>query len=188
MFSAFFVPFIILLGLSFLLGIALGYASIRLKVEDDPIVEQIDHILPQTQCGQCGFLGCRPYAEAIASGEAEINRCVPGGDDTIINLAQLLGKEVIPMAMEQVETETVEGTAFIDESQCIGCTRCIQACPVDAIVGAAKQMHTVIKTQCTGCGLCVPTCPVDCITMAPTPEDIDHWKWKAPQSKQPDNV
>ena len=171
---------IIMLLLAFLLGIMLGYASIRLKVEADPLVEQIDDILPQTQCGQCGYLGCRPYAEAIASGEAEINRCVPGGDDGIVKLAQLLNREVIPLAIEHAEKETVKGTAVIDESLCIGCTRCIQACPVDAISGAAKQIHTVIQDQCTGCTLCVSVCPVDCITMRPMASVIEHWKWQSP--------
>ena len=178
---------IIMLFLALLLGLALGYASIRLKVDADPLVEQIDQILPQTQCGQCGYLGCRPYAEAIASGEAEINRCVPGGDDGIIKLAQLLDREVIALAIDTVETETVEGTALINENLCIGCTRCIQVCPVDAIAGAAKQMHTVIKTQCTGCGLCVPACPVDCISLKAALEDIEHWKWKLPPAPSKNN-
>ena len=178
---------IIMLSLALFLGLALGYASIRLKVDADPLVEQIDQILPQIQCGQCGYLGCRPYAEAIASGEADINRCVPGGDDGIARLAQLLNKEIIALAIDYVTTETVEGTAFINENACIGCTRCIQVCPVDAIAGAAKQMHAVIKRQCTGCGLCVPACPVDCISLRPATEDIESWKWKSPMVHQKNN-
>jgi len=114
-------------------GLLLGYASIRFKVEADPIVDQVDAILPQTQCGQCGFAGCRPYAEAIASGEAEINRCPPGGEVTIVALADLLGRDVIPLD-EEVGDERPPSVAIIDEQTCIGCTLCIKACPVDAIV------------------------------------------------------
>ena len=178
---------IITILMALLLGCVIGYASIRLKIAENPIVEKIDHILPQIQCGQCGFLGCKPYAEAIANGDADINRCVPGGDDVIMQLADLLGKEVIPMAMDYVPDQIISGPAFITESECIGCTRCIQVCPVDAIVGAAKQMHTVIKTQCTECGLCVASCPVDCIELKPVLEDIDHWKWKLPASGKQDH-
>lgn len=178
---------IIMLLMALLLGFILGYASVKLKVADNPLVEEIDHILPQIQCGQCGFLGCRPYAEAMANGDADINRCVPGGDDVIVQLADLLGKEAIPMAMDYVAEERLGGPAFITESECIGCTRCIQVCPVDAIVGAAKQMHTVITTQCTQCGLCVASCPVDCIALTPVSEDIDHWKWKIPTPETRDH-
>jgi electron transport complex protein RnfB len=178
---------IIMLLMALSLGFILGYASVRLKVAENPIVEQIDHVLPQIQCGQCGFLGCRPYAEAMANGEAEINRCVPGGDDVIVQLAEVLGKEVMPMVMDCMPENIIKGPAFITENECIGCTRCIQVCPVDAIVGAARQMHTVIKTQCTECGLCVASCPVDCIALTPVSEDIDHWKWKLPTSEKRDH-
>lgn len=162
-----------------LLGAALGYAAVKFKVEGDPLVEKIDAILPQTQCGQCGYPGCKPYAEAIAKGEAEINCCPPGGDDGVRKLADLLGREYKPLSGEH-GIEKPKSVAFIDEQACIGCTLCIQACPVDAIVGAAKQMHTIIAAQCTGCELCVPPCPVNCISMTPLSETLDTWKWKYP--------
>jgi len=161
------------------LGAALGYASIKFRVEGDPLVEKIDAILPQTQCGQCGFPGCKPYAEAIAKGEADINCCPPGGEEGIRKLADLLGREYKPLS-EEHGVEKPKSTAFIDENLCIGCTLCIQACPVDAIVGAAKQMHTVVSKMCTGCELCLEPCPVDCISMEPLPETVENWKWKYP--------
>jgi electron transport complex protein RnfB len=124
----------------------------------------IDALLPQTQCRKCGYDGCRPYAEAIAAGTADINRCPPGGDTGIRELAALLGVEPLPLDAEcgAAGPRTV---AVIDEAHCIGCTLCIQACPVDAIAGAAKLMHTIIRDLCTGCDLCIPPCPVDCITL-----------------------
>jgi electron transport complex protein RnfB len=134
------------------------------------LVDRIDALLPQTQCRQCLFPACRPYAEAIARGEAEINRCPPGGEGGIRALAALLGRPVLPLdPAHGVEKPRV--IAFIREAECIGCTKCIQACPVDAIVGASKLMHTVLADWCTGCELCLPPCPVDCIDLLPvTPE------------------
>lgn len=126
----------------------------------------IDALLPQTQCQRCGYDGCAAYAEAIGAGEADINRCPPGGETTMQQLAALTSQATKPIA-EECGTAWPPKVAFIREAECIGCTRCIQACPVDAIVGAAKQMHTVIADQCTGCELCVPVCPVDCIDMPP---------------------
>jgi len=161
------------------LGAILGFAAIRFKVEGDPLVDNIDAILPQTQCGQCGYPGCRPYANAIADGEADINQCPPGGDEGVRKLADLLGREYKPLN-EEHGVEKPKAVAFIDEQTCIGCTLCIQACPVDAIVGAAKQMHTVVEADCTGCELCVAPCPVDCITMETVPETVQTWKWKYP--------
>jgi len=158
------------------LGAALGYASIKFKVEGDPLVEKIDSILPQTQCGQCGYPGCRPYAEAISKGDADINLCPPGGAEGVRKLADLLGREVKPLNAE----EKPKQVAVVDENTCIGCTLCVQACPVDAIVGAAKQMHTIVSSLCTGCELCVAPCPVECISMVTTPETVDNWKWKYP--------
>jgi electron transport complex protein RnfB len=158
------------------LGAALGFASIKFKVEGNPLVEKIEGILPQTQCGQCGFPGCKPYAEAIAKGEADINLCPPGGMEGVQKLADLLGREVKDLEAE----EKPKQVAIIDENTCIGCTLCIQACPVDAIVGAAKQMHTIIGPLCTGCELCLPPCPVECIRMEQIGENIDNWKWKYP--------
>ncbi|WJW76054.1 electron transport complex subunit RsxB [Thiohalobacter sp. IOR34] len=168
-----------------LFGLLLGYSAIRFHVESDPIVDQIDAILPQTQCGQCGFPGCRPYAEAIAAGEADINRCPPGGETVIRALADLLGRDVKPLDEEHGEHKAKE-VAVIDESQCIGCTLCIQACPVDAILGAAKHMHTVIAEECTGCTLCVEPCPVDCIHMVPVKRDISEWLWPSPEERRID--
>ena len=159
------------------LGAALGYASIKFKVEGDPLVDKIEAILPQTQCGQCGYPGCKPYAEAIAAGD-KINKCPPGGEATIQALADLLDVEAEPLDAEGGEKPQM--VAFIREAECIGCTKCIQACPVDAIVGAAKQMHTVIASECTGCDLCVEPCPVDCIDMIPVGSTLQGWKWDLP--------
>ena len=128
------------------------------------LAEAIDALLPQTQCTKCGYEGCRPYAEAIAAGSAEINQCPPGGEAGIEKLAQLLGRVSPPLN----PANGIEGplmVAVIDENRCIGCTLCIPACPVDAIVGASKRMHTVIASRCTGCDLCLPPCPMDCISM-----------------------
>lgn len=133
-----------------------------------PLVEQIDAILPQTQCTKCGYQGCRPYAEAIAAGDA-INKCPPGGQAGIKALAALLDKPLIPLDTTHGEELAEKQVAFIREAECIGCTKCIQACPVDAILGAAKLMHTVIADICTGCDLCVAPCPVDCIDMITAP-------------------
>jgi electron transport complex protein RnfB len=132
------------------------------------LVDRIDSVLPQTQCEQCGFHGCRPYAEAIASGEAEINHCPPGGSAGIQTLANLLDRPYVPLDLAN-GVEKARTLARIVEPDCIGCTKCIQACPVDAIVGAAKLMHTVVAELCTGCELCVPACPVDCIVLGPMP-------------------
>ena len=127
-------------------------------------VERIDAALPQTQCQRCGYPACRPYAEAIARGEAAINRCPPGGAEGVRLLARITGQPVVPLDPE-CGVEASPRIAVIDEDTCIGCTKCIQACPVDAIVGASKLMHTVIADLCTGCELCLPPCPVDCIAM-----------------------
>ena len=171
---------LVLVGLASFLGLVLGYASVRFKVEGDPITDQIDSLLPQTQCGQCSYAGCRPYAEAIASGEIGINQCPPGGEATIQALADLLDVDVEPLDAERGEHEDVATVAVIIEDTCIGCTLCIQACPVDAIVGSAKHMHTVIASECTGCDLCLPPCPVDCIVMEPVKSTPASWKWPEP--------
>jgi Na+-translocating ferredoxin:NAD+ oxidoreductase subunit B len=130
------------------------------------VADRIDALLPQTQCTKCGYQGCRPYAEAIAAGEAEINQCPPGGAAGIDALAQLLDRAAIPLNPMN-GSERPLTVAVIDQSRCIGCTLCIPACPVDAIIGSAKRMHAVIASQCTGCDLCLPPCPMDCITMVP---------------------
>lgn len=133
------------------------------------LADRIDALLPQTQCTRCGYPACRPYAEAIASGEAAINRCPPGGDAGIGRLACLLGREAPPLDQDCGAEKTVETVARVVEADCIGCTRCILACPVDAILGAANLMHTVIESECNGCELCLPACPVDCIVMVEVP-------------------
>ncbi|MEH6617524.1 MAG: electron transport complex subunit RsxB [Porticoccus sp.] len=172
-----------LVGLSVIFGAVLGYAAVKFKVEGDPIVEQIDSLLPQTQCGQCGYPGCRPYAEAIANGDT-INKCPPGGQTTINAIADLLDVEAPTLDEEHGEESDVKTVAYIREDECIGCTKCIQACPVDAILGAAKLMHTVIISECTGCDLCVEPCPVDCIDMLPVAKGLGDWKWDIPVSPE----
>ena len=135
-------------------------------MSDTELVERIDALLPQTQCAKCGYAGCRPYAEALARGDADINRCPPGGEAGVVTLAALLGRE--PKALDPAcGAPGPRMVARIDEARCIGCALCIRACPVDAIVGASKFMHTVIAAQCTGCELCLAPCPVDCIELLP---------------------
>ena len=177
---------LVLTGLALLFGLILGYASVRFKVEGDPIADKIDSLLPQTQCGQCGYPGCRPYAEALAKGEAPINLCPPGGETTMLALADLLDVEPLELDEEANKQPEVPEVAFIIEEDCIGCTLCIQACPVDAIVGSAKHIHTVIESECTGCKLCLPPCPVDCIIMKPLKISPNNWKWKPPHSIEKD--
>lgn len=128
------------------------------------LADRIDALLPQTQCGRCGYDACRPYAEAIAAGEAEINRCPPGGQSTLVGLGALLSRTTPPLDTSRGEPGPLR-VACIDESACIGCTLCIAACPVDAIIGAQKRMHAILTSLCSGCELCIAPCPVDCITM-----------------------
>ena len=130
------------------------------------MLEALNNLLPQTQCGQCSFKGCRPYAEAILAGEADINQCPPSGDDGIARIAAFLGVPTKSLNLQFGEHKP-KSVAIIDEVSCIGCVKCIAVCPVDAIVGAAKQMHTVISSECTGCELCIPPCPMDCIVISP---------------------
>jgi electron transport complex protein RnfB len=146
-----------------------GYNARMMPVSPTPpdLADRVEDLLPQTQCRLCGYEGCRPYAEAIAAGRAGINRCPPGGDDAIRELARLTGAPY--QALDPAcGTFGPPSVAIIDEPACIGCTLCIQACPVDAIAGASKRMHAVIAGECTGCGLCIPPCPVDCITLVET--------------------
>lgn len=165
-----------------LFGLVLAYSAIRFKVEGNPVVDKIDALLPQTQCGQCTYAGCRPYAEAMAKGEADINQCPPGGETTIIALADLLDMDIKPLNAEHGEEKTLPTIVRIDEQVCIGCTLCIQACPIDAILGAAKQMHTVIESECTGCDLCIAPCPVDCIHIFEVDQTIQNWTASQPES------
>jgi electron transport complex protein RnfB len=146
------------------------------------LTTDICNLLPQTQCTKCGYPACRPYAEAISSGAALYNQCPPGGKQGIVRLAQLLNKPILQLN-ETHGTEHPRGVAVIDEAICIGCTLCIQACPVDAIVGAAKQMHIVIIEKCTGCDLCIPPCPVDCISMVTVTGNKSGWDaWSQEQA------
>ena len=146
-------------------GLLLSLAAQSLPADSGALIGQVDELLPQTQCAQCGYAGCRPYARAIVEAREAINLCPPGGNDTVRRLAELLGRdEVPPLATGQA----APAVAVIDESLCIGCTYCRAACPVDAIVGAHQLMHTVIEQECTGCELCVAPCPVDCISMRAT--------------------
>lgn len=146
------------------------------------LVDQIDDLLPQTQCTQCGYSGCRPYAQAIANGDASYNQCPPGGAEGVQRLATFLGMPIIALN-PQNGIERPRMLASIDGEQCIGCTLCIQACPVDAIVGAAKQMHVILDDWCTGCNLCIAPCPVDCITSAPITAPLTGWQaWSTDQA------
>ena len=157
-------------------GGLLSWAAARFKADPDPLVEQINAVLPQTQCGQCRYPGCRPYAEAIARGDADINQCPPGGEAGIRALAALLGREPKPLSAEH-GVEKPPMAARIREDECIGCFKCIAACPVDAIVGAPKFLHVVVEELCTGCELCIAPCPVDCIDLVPAPAPSD-LRWR----------
>jgi electron transport complex protein RnfB len=150
----------------------------------EALTERINAALPQTQCTRCGYPDCRRYAQAVARGEAAINRCPPGGAEGIARLAAITGQALMPLDTER-GVEGPRALAVIDEAWCIGCTLCIKACPVDCIVGAPKLMHTVIDALCTGCELCVPVCPVDCIAMAPITGERTGWQaWSAPQADE----
>jgi len=161
-----------LTAIAVLVGLAIGLTTILvvsaklLARDDDSVADEIERRLPRIQCGQCGYPGCRPYAEAVAAGAADINRCPPGGEGTIRRLAELLGRE--PLALDaSLGHASMDRVARIDETACIGCNLCLRACPVDAIVGVHQFMHTVIANHCTGCELCLPPCPVDCIRLVP---------------------
>jgi electron transport complex protein RnfB len=151
-------------GIALASGLLLGFASRRLPPRTDSLVGQVNELLPQLQCAQCGYAGCRPYAAAIVDDDADINLCPPGGHDTVRRLAALLDREPLPLA-DAASSVSMSSLAIIDESLCIGCGWCREVCPVDAITGAHHYMHTVIARECTGCELCVTRCPVDCIGM-----------------------
>lgn len=157
---------VILTALTVTLAVLLVLASRFLPPAADPMADQLEQLLPRIQCAQCGYPGCRAYAVAIAVGTASINRCPPGGDETIRELAHALGREPEPL-LASLGNASLDKVARIDESLCIGCNLCARVCPVDAIVGIAQMMHTVITTHCTGCELCLPPCPVDCIVLEP---------------------
>lgn len=162
--SAIWIAVLTIGAIALIAGLGLSFAARRLPASDGNLVEQVNELLPQTQCAQCGYPGCRPYAKAIVGDAESINLCPPGGDETIRRLAELLGREVVPLAESAPPGRAV---AIIDEERCIGCLHCRNACPVDAIVGAHQYMHTVIESECTGCELCIAPCPVDCISLRP---------------------
>jgi electron transport complex protein RnfB len=164
-----------LLGIS--LGFGLGYAARILKVEVSPIVEEVSAMMPGSQCGQCGYPGCRPAAEAIVRGDAPITVCPPGGRALAEDLAAKLGVAVNLSDL----ADHVPMLARVSEATCIGCTRCFKACPTDAIVGAPKQLHLVIQDACTGCGSCVDVCPTECLQLHPIKETLRTWKWTKPE-------
>ncbi|ACZ76955.1 MULTISPECIES: electron transport complex subunit RsxB [Dickeya] len=163
-------------ALAIVSGLILGFASRRFRVEADPVVEHLEAMLPQSQCGQCGYPGCRPYAEAIALNGELINKCVPGGEPLMLKLAERLNIEPQPLDADTPQKPEPQ-VAWIDEANCIGCTKCIQACPVDAIIGSTRAVHTVIRDLCTGCNLCVAPCPTDCIDLRPLAPTTANWKW-----------
>lgn len=160
--SAIAIAIVTIAAIALIAGLALAFAHHQLPAKHDDIAERVNELLPQTQCAQCGYPGCRPYARALVDEDAPINLCPPGGDETVRRLARLLGRDVLPLA-EPAPADRV--VAVIDEATCIGCFHCRDACPVDAIVGAHQLMHTVIESECTGCELCIAPCPVDCISM-----------------------
>ena len=155
------VAILTMAGIALIAGVLLGLAYRALPADSSPLIEAVNERLPQTQCAPCGFPGCRPYAAAIVEQHAPINLCPPGGEATVVRLAELLGREPLPLE----EPAAQRSVAVIDEARCIGCAHCLAACPVDAIVGAHQLMHTVIEAECTGCELCIAPCPVDCIDL-----------------------
>lgn len=164
------------LGLS--IGFSLGFAAKRFKVEKDPMAEQIEAMLPASNCGQCGYAGCGQAAEALVKGEALVTLCPPGGRALAEDLSAKLGVTADLSGMEDAGPKL----AFVKEATCVGCTRCFKACPTDAIVGAPKMIHTVIPNACTGCGACVDICPTECLELRDIPETLGSWRWPKPDS------
>lgn len=171
-----FAAIIILTAMGLILGLSLGIAGKYLKVESDPLIERIEALMPGSQCGQCGYPGCRPAAEALFAGDAPLSLCPPGGASLMEQLANLLGLEV-DLSQTQ-ETEPL--VARVSEDTCTGCTRCFKVCPTDAIVGAPKQIHAVVTDACIGCKKCVDVCPTECLQMQPVEATLRDWRWPKP--------
>jgi electron transport complex protein RnfB len=171
--------FLVILPLLLILARLLKFLPCNNEDAIARLTEDLDRILPQTQCRQCGFDGCEPYARAIAKGTVAVNLCAPGGSATAQGIARILGRE--PATITDKEAHDADPQiAVIDAARCIGCVKCIRACPVDAILGAAKQVHAVLPGLCTGCGLCLPPCPVDCISLSASPRINRHFGWTKP--------
>ncbi len=166
--------------LGLMLGLLLGYAARRLKVEGNPLAEELGTMLPGSQCGQCGFPGCTGAAQALAEGAAPVTLCPPGGKDLVAALAAKLGVDVDLAGVE----DSVPMIAEVREDLCIGCTRCYKVCPTDAIMGAAKQVHAVFREACTACGKCVEICPTEALLMTPVPVTLQSWYWRKPGAAQ----
>ncbi|MDD3610167.1 MAG: RnfABCDGE type electron transport complex subunit B [Halothiobacillaceae bacterium] len=171
-----------LTGLGLLLGLGLGVAAKFLRVEqEDGRIAEVEALLPGSQCGQCGFPGCAPAAAALVAGAAPVTLCPPGGRDLVEKLAALLGVEADTAGM----AETVPMLAIIEETQCIGCTKCFKVCPTDAVIGATRQVHNVLREACTGCGKCVDVCPTLAISLEPVPATLQSWTWHKPPRELP---
>jgi electron transport complex protein RnfB len=166
----------ILTTLGLMLGLSLGIAAKYLKVESDPLLEQLEALMPGSQCGQCGYPGCKPAAEALAAGAAPVTLCPPGGRALAEQLAKLLGVDVDLSAANDIEIMV----ARVGEDTCTGCTRCFKVCPTDAIVGASKQIHAVVADACTGCKKCIAVCPTECLQMHPVEVTLRNWRWPKP--------
>lgn len=171
-----FSAILILTALGLILGLSLGVAAKYLKVESDPVAQRVEELLPGSQCGQCGFAGCRPAAEAVAKGEIPLTFCPPGGTTLVEQLAKLLGVEVDLSQAQDLEPMV----ARVSEDTCTGCTRCFKVCPTDAIVGAPKQIHAVVSDACIGCKKCVNVCPTECLQMVPVEVTLRDWRWPKP--------
>lgn len=159
------------------LGLILAFAAKYLKVESSPIVDELEELMPGSQCGQCGYPGCRPAAEALASGDASVTLCPPGGSALAEQFAKLLGVEIDLSGMEEPELLV----AKVSEATCTGCTRCFKVCPTDAIVGAPKQIHAVVADACIACEKCVEVCPTECLQMHPVEVTLSNWRWQKPE-------
>ncbi|WP_068114881.1 electron transport complex subunit RsxB [Tropicimonas marinistellae] len=168
------------LGLGF--GTILGFAARRFHVETPPVVDEIETVLPGTNCGQCGFAGCHGAAEAVADGSAPVTMCPPGGREVAVQLAEIVGADAAAdlSGMEEAHEEPI--VAFIFEDHCTGCTKCFKRCPTDAIIGAAKQIHTVINDACIGCDACVEVCPTEAIILRSKPRTLRNWHWPKPDA------